>query len=64
MKPVTKKAQPLANRKKEVTASGPSKKTVKQLLGELYSDKEYFEKLMEDEGKFSTLFWWFLVVIC
>ena len=51
MKPSTKKTQPLiANRKKEVKAMAPSKKTVKQLLGELYSDKEYFEKLMEDEG--------------
>ena len=30
----------------------PSKKTVKQLLGELYADKEYLEKLMEDSGKF------------
>lgn len=54
MKPVTnmKKLKPLVNRNKEVKTAAPSKKTVKQLLGELYSDKEYFEKLMEDEGRF------------
>lgn len=27
-----------------------SEKTTKQLLGELYSDKEYLEKLLQDEG--------------
>ena len=27
-----------------------SEKTAKQLLGELYSDKEYLEKLLKDEG--------------
>ena len=27
-----------------------TEKTAKQLLGELYSDKEYLEKLLKDEG--------------
>lgn len=27
-----------------------SEKTAKQLLGELYTDKEYLEKLLKDEG--------------
>lgn len=27
-----------------------SETTAKQLLGELYSDKEYLEKLLKDEG--------------
>ena len=42
----------IANRNKEMKPPTPSKKTVKQLLGELYADKEYLEKLMEDSGKF------------
>lgn len=40
----------IVNRNKEAKPPAPSKKTVKQLLGELYADKEYMEKLMEDEG--------------
>lgn len=41
----------IANRNKEIKPPAPSKKTVKQLLGELYADKEYLEKLMEDNGE-------------
>jgi len=40
----------IVNRNKEAKPPAPSKKTVKQLLGELYADKEYMEKLMNDEG--------------
>lgn len=29
-----------------------SERTAKQLLGELYTDKEYLEKLLKDEGVF------------
>jgi len=49
-KPVTSKQKIAANRNKEVKAPAPSNKTVKQLLGELYADKEYLEKLMEDSN--------------
>lgn len=31
-------------------------KTAKQLLGELYSDREYLDKLLQDEGVFSCFF--------
>lgn len=41
----TKKEQNQQNKK-----SPKSEKTAKQLLGELYSDKEYLEKLLKDEG--------------
>jgi len=39
----------IVNRNKESKPPAPSKKTVKQLLGELYADKEYMEKLMTDD---------------
>ncbi|XP_065052220.1 outer dynein arm-docking complex subunit 4-like isoform X2 [Rhopilema esculentum] len=47
-KPATNKAKIGASRNKETKAPAPSNKTVKQLLGELYADKEYLEKLMQD----------------
>lgn len=53
-KPTTQAArsqQPAANRGKNTKSPVKSEKTVKQLLGELYSDKEYLEKLMADQGK-------------
>ena len=34
---------------------GKDSKTIKQLLGELYADKEYLEKLWEDTGKNKTI---------
>lgn len=41
-------------RKKEPKPHGQkiarTENTTKQLLGELYSDKEYLEKLLQDEG--------------
>ncbi|XP_065655581.1 putative uncharacterized protein DDB_G0282133 [Hydra vulgaris] len=40
---------PIASRNKDVKLPAPSKKTVKQLLGELYADKEYLEKLINDD---------------
>ena len=52
-KPTTQAAraqQPAVNRGKNPKSSGNSEKTVKQLLGELYADKEYLEKLMGDQG--------------
>lgn len=49
-KPGTSKPKPIASRNKETKVNAPSKKTVKQLLGELYADKEYLDKLMQDEG--------------
>jgi len=30
-------------------------KTVKQLLGELYADKDYLEKLLQETGNISSL---------
>jgi len=44
----TKLKPTIPNRNKEIKPPAPSKKTVKQLLGELYADKEYLEQLMED----------------
>lgn len=40
------------NTKNEIKRKGSlkSEKTVRQLLGELYVDKEYLEKLLLDEG--------------
>lgn len=52
-KPTTQAArsqQPAANRGKNTKSPVKSEKTVKQLLGELYSDKEYLEQLMADQG--------------
>ena len=37
-------------REKRVSKTG-TQKTVKQLLGELYADKVYLEKLLEDDRK-------------
>lgn len=34
--------------------SGKKDKTIKQLLGSLYADREYLEKLLKEEGKY---FW-------
>merc|ERR1712124_235261 len=48
--PNARKLQALASKKKEVKTSPSSKKTVEQLLEELYAVKEYFEKLMKDEA--------------
>jgi len=45
-----KKLQAKSVRKKEDKGPTTSKKTVKQLLGELYFDKEYLEKLMKDDN--------------
>lgn len=44
--------QLLYNTKRETKRKGSlkSEKTVRQLLGELYVDKEYLEKLLLDEG--------------
>lgn len=36
---------------KEPSAGKKSDKTAKQLLGELYADKEYLEKLLRNDGK-------------
>lgn len=36
--------------KKHGQKMGKYEKTAKQLLGELYSDREYLEKLLQDEG--------------
>ena len=49
--PNARKKTQATRKKKEVKAPPVSKKTAKKLLGELYADKEYFQKLMED-GEF------------
>lgn len=46
----TRAQQPVVNRGKNPKSPVNSEKTVKQLLGELYADKEYLEKLMGDQG--------------
>jgi len=48
--PNARQKKPQATRKKKEVKKPPvSKKTAKKLLGELYADKEYFQKLMEDQ---------------
>ena len=49
-KPTAQKQQVSLKREKRVSKTG-SQKTVKQLLGELYADKVYLEKLLEDDSK-------------
>ena len=45
-------AHPLRRELRQQSQKTPKgEKTAKQLLGELYSDKEYLEKLLKDEGK-------------
>lgn len=51
-KPTTQAArnqQQAANRGKNTKSPVKSEKTVKKLLGELYADKKYLEKLMDDQ---------------
>jgi len=44
--------------------TGTSHKTAKALLGELYADKEYLEKLLKDDGEWSIgLSYFFLLII-
>ena len=48
--PNARQKKPQTSRKKKEVKKPPvSKKTAKKLLGELYADKEYFQKLMEDQ---------------
>lgn len=47
-KPTTKKEE---RKEREAPKSPDDAKTVKQLLGELYGDKEYLEKLLKDQSK-------------
>lgn len=49
-KPFAQKQPVQQKREKRQTKPG-SQKTVKQLLGELYADKVYLEKLLEDDRK-------------
>ena len=49
IKPLQKHQQP--KREKRVSKTG-TQKTVKQLLGELYADKIYLEKLLEDDRNY------------
>jgi hypothetical protein len=44
------KQQVVLKREKRLTKPG-TQKTVKQLLGELYADKVYLEKLLDDDRK-------------
>ena len=48
-KPGVKKVQ--AKDRDRPRSSAGDQKTIKQLLGELYGDKEYLEKLMKDPSK-------------
>jgi len=48
------KQQVSLKREKRISKTG-SQKTVKQLLGELYADKVYLEKLLEDDSKNGTI---------
>lgn len=47
-KPTTKKEE---KKEREAPKANADAKTVKQLLGELYGDKEYLEKLLKDQSK-------------
>jgi len=44
------KGQEKVERRQRTTCTDP--KTVKELLGELYTDKEYLEKLLRETGQF------------
>ena len=46
----TGKGQEKIERRQRTTCTDP--KTVKELLGELYTDKEYLEKLLRETGQF------------
>ena len=48
-KPVTKKEEKKEDNRRAKTSSQDCK-TMKQLLGELYKDKEYLETLLHDTG--------------
>lgn len=48
-KPTARNQQQAANRGKNTKSPVKSEKTVKKLLGELYADKKYLEKLMDDQ---------------
>jgi len=47
------KNQEKIERRQQTTCTNP--KTVKELLGELYTDKEYLEKLLQETGLEHTL---------
>ena len=49
------KQQTVQKREKRAAKPG-TQKTVKQLLGELYADKTYLEKLLNDDSKLNILF--------
>ena len=51
IKPAYQKQQAVQKREKRDPNKTGSQKTVKQLLGELYADKVYLEKLLEDDSK-------------
>jgi len=46
--------QPTAQKREKRAAKPGTQKTVKQLLGELYADKVYLEKLLNDDSKLSN----------
>ena len=55
-------ARKSANQKyKRRPGSTTDVKTVKQLLGELYADKEYLEKLLQETGTFLIVLFKFLL---
>ncbi len=51
MKPNYQKQAAVPKREKRDIQKTGTQKTVKQLLGELYADKVYLEKLLEDDSK-------------
>ena len=49
-KPMAKQQENKKKRPAKPDQTAAEKKTAKQLLGELYADKEYLDRLLRDEG--------------
>ena len=62
MKPMAQKQVVQHKREKRVEKNG-SQKTVQQLLGELYADKVYLEKLLDDNSNKEKIFSFILTLI-
>lgn len=45
---------PYKERRLQTQKTPKTERTAKQLLGELYSDREYLEKLLKDDGRSCT----------
>ena len=53
LRPPTQQKQ---KQKRDLSRSQANEKTIKQMLGELYGDKRYLEKLLKETGEFGFAF--------